>query len=62
VPAGSPLGDGRPGVLGASRSDITHVAIYFGQGDMIDAPHTGAVIRIESYRWSDYEGAARPAG
>ncbi len=29
---------------------------------MIDAPHTGAVIRIESYRWSDYVGATRPEG
>ena len=28
---------------------------------MIDAPHAGAVVRIEDYRWNDYLGATRPA-
>jgi hypothetical protein len=27
---------------------------------MIDAPHTGAVVRSEDYRWSSYVGATRP--
>jgi cell wall-associated NlpC family hydrolase len=38
----------------------THVGIYVGNGMMIDAPHTGAVVRVEPYRWSDYLGAALP--
>ena len=27
---------------------------------MIDAPHTGALVRIEPYHWPDYLGATRP--
>lgn len=37
-----------------------HVGIYIGNGMMIDAPHTGAAVRIEDYRWPDYFGASRP--
>lgn len=39
---------------------IHHVGIYIGNGQMIDAPHTGATIRIEPYNWPDYIGAVRP--
>jgi cell wall-associated NlpC family hydrolase len=61
VPAGSPLAPGDLVFFGSSPADITHVGIYLGQGNMIDAPHTGAVVRIEPYGWSDYVGATRPA-
>jgi cell wall-associated NlpC family hydrolase len=38
-----------------------HVGIYLGTDQMIDAPHTGAVVRRESVAgFSDYVGAARP--
>jgi cell wall-associated NlpC family hydrolase len=37
-----------------------HVGIYLGNGMMIDAPHTGAAVRIEDYHWPDYFGASRP--
>jgi cell wall-associated NlpC family hydrolase len=36
-------------------SDIDHVGIYIGNNEMIDAPHTGANVRIDvlnSYWWS----------
>lgn len=26
---------------------MSHVGLYIGDGDMIDAPHTGTVVRIE---------------
>jgi peptidoglycan DL-endopeptidase CwlO len=39
--------------------DIGHVGIYLGGGMMIDAPHTGAVIRIESIWWSTLVGFGR---
>jgi cell wall-associated NlpC family hydrolase len=43
-----------------SRS-IDHVGIYIGNGLMVDAPHTGAVVRIEAIAgWPDYFGATRP--
>ena len=31
-------------------------------GGLVDAPHTGAVVRLEPYHWSDYLGATRPTG
>lgn len=40
-----------PGSLvffGTGPSNITHVGIYAGEGKMIDAPHTGANVRVES--------------
>jgi cell wall-associated NlpC family hydrolase len=38
---------------------ISHVGIYVGGGYMIDAPHTGAVIRFDPIDVSDYFGATR---
>lgn len=40
-----------PGMLvffGQSAQDITHVGIYLGEGKMLDAPHTGAAVRVEN--------------
>jgi cell wall-associated NlpC family hydrolase len=53
----------QPGDLvffGSSPTDITHVGIFLGNGEMVDAPHTRAVVRVEPYNWSDYIGATRP--
>lgn len=55
----------QPGDLvffGSSISDITHVGIAIGNNEMIDAPHAGATVRIENYRWKNYVGATRPGG
>ena len=59
------LPPGRPGDLaffGSSPADIGHVGLIIGSGLMIDAPHTGAVVRIESSAWTELvdEGAIRP--
>lgn len=49
-------GEFQPGLPG-------HVGIYLGNGQMVDAPHTGATVRIEVLsRWPAPMGAARPAG
>jgi hypothetical protein len=32
-----------------SSIDVTHVGIYVGNGQMVDAPHTGAEVRVESF-------------
>ena len=38
-----------------------HVGIYIGSGEMVDAPHTGATVRIENLAtWPTPFGAARP--
>jgi cell wall-associated NlpC family hydrolase len=42
------------------RSGIHHVGMYIGGGDMIEAPYTGARVRIASAFRSDYAGACRP--
>jgi hypothetical protein len=47
-------------------SGLDHVGIYIGNGDFIDAPHTGAVVRVDSLRgaWerANYDGARRIVG
>ncbi|KQC37909.1 bifunctional lytic transglycosylase/C40 family peptidase [Frankia sp. ACN1ag] len=53
----------QPGDLlffGASTTSISHVGIYIGGNQMIDAPNRNAPVRIEDYRWNDYRGATRP--
>ena len=66
--AGPPLAPGtplRPGDLvffGSDPVHVSHVGIVVAAGEMVDAPHTGALVRRESYNWPDYLGATRPAG
>lgn len=44
-----PLNKIQPGDLVFFGQPITHVGIYFGNGKMVDAPHTGARVRIETF-------------
>jgi cell wall-associated NlpC family hydrolase len=62
VPAGEPLEPGDLVFFGADLANVTHVGIVVSPGEMVDAPHTGAVVRIEPYDWPDYLAATRPAG
>lgn len=41
-------------------ASIHHVGIYVGDGQMIDAPYTGAKIRFDPIDSPDYFGATRP--
>ena len=34
--------------------------MYAGQGLMVHAPHTGALVRVDALRPSGYAGATRP--
>lgn len=45
-----------------TATNIHHVAIYIGNGQMITAPGRKQVVKIASYRWKgdDYFGATRP--
>jgi cell wall-associated NlpC family hydrolase len=55
-----------PGDLVFFEPGIGHVGIYIGNGEFIDAPHTGAVVSIESMSnpWyvAEYQGAVRIVG
>jgi cell wall-associated NlpC family hydrolase len=50
--------DLQPGDLVFFGSPAGHVGIYVGNGEMVDAPHTRAVVRVEPL-FSDYSGARR---
>jgi len=52
--------DLEPGDLVFFGSDISHVGLYVGDGLMVDAPDTGAFVRVEPL-FSDYIGAVRIA-
>ncbi len=60
VPATSSIEPGDLIFFGSSIRSVEHVGIYIGQGLMIDAPHTGAVVRIEAAQRSDVVGVTRP--
>lgn len=52
--------DVQPGDLVFFGSPIHHVGIYVGGGNMINAPHSGDVVRIAPAFRGDYVGATRP--
>ncbi len=51
--------DLRPGDLVFFGGDVHHVGLYIGNGQMVHAPHTGALVQIASIYRSDLIGAAR---
>ena len=63
--AGPPVGPATPPLpgdlvfFGSSPGDVTHVGLYVGGGEMIDAPSTGSVVRVESIYWSDLFAGGR---
>jgi cell wall-associated NlpC family hydrolase len=57
LPPGAPLDPGDLVFFGSGPNDVSHVGIYIGNGDMVDAPDTGSLVRVEPYDWSDFVGA-----
>jgi cell wall-associated NlpC family hydrolase len=54
-----PLSSAQPGDL-IFFNGLGHVGIYLGNGQMVDAPHTGAVVRVESiFGFGSIDGATR---
>lgn len=67
VAAGTALQPGDLLFFGSGPNGIEHVGIYIGNGQMIDAPHTGADVRVDQVfgpngqsLWGNYVGATRP--
>ena len=57
------LADAEPGDLVFFYPGIEHVGIYLGDGMMVDAPHTGAYVRVENFTvpgWGPVMGVGRP--
>ena len=54
------LKDLQPGDLVFYYHPIEHVAMYIGNGQMVEAPHTGAFVRAVPLRTGDFAGAGRP--
>jgi cell wall-associated NlpC family hydrolase len=52
--------DLQPGDLLFFGSPIHHVAIWIGNGQMVEAPYTGQYVRVVSASRSDFVGAGRP--
>ncbi|MBV9662091.1 MAG: C40 family peptidase [Acidimicrobiales bacterium] len=48
LPAGVPLLPGDLVFFGTGPQDVTHVGLVIAQGQMVDAPHTGAAVRVEA--------------
>ncbi|MCK9903608.1 hypothetical protein CC117_25815 [Parafrankia colletiae] len=61
LPPEVPLEIGDLVFYGTSDIDITHVGIYIGSGEMVNAPRRGAPVRTETYVRPSYRGATRPA-
>jgi peptidoglycan DL-endopeptidase CwlO len=55
-----PRPDLAPGDLLFYGNPIHHVTMYIGNGQMVEAPYTGAHVRVTSVARSDYVGAGRP--
>jgi cell wall-associated NlpC family hydrolase len=61
LPAGATLRPGDLVFFGASSTQVDHVGIVVATNEMVDAPHTGAVVRVEPIFAHGYVGATRPA-
>ncbi|HKR48240.1 MAG TPA: NlpC/P60 family protein [Pseudonocardiaceae bacterium] len=50
-----PLADKRPGdmLFWGTNGNIHHVALYVGGGQMIEAPYSGAAVRVTSVRYNE---------
>jgi peptidoglycan hydrolase-like protein with peptidoglycan-binding domain len=62
TPTKSPSPSPTPTPVKWTHPKVHHVGIYIGDGDMIDAPHTGDVVKVQPIDRSDLiRRAARPA-
>ena len=50
----------QPGDLVFFNVDLGHMGMYIGNGNIVQAPRTGDVVKISSLRGRDFVGAVRP--
>jgi cell wall-associated NlpC family hydrolase len=58
---GQPVAPGDLVFFGTSPDSVTHVGIAISSTEMINAPHRGALVRVDPIRRPNYLGATRPA-
>jgi len=63
LPAGAPLAAGDLVFFGTGPAAVSHVGLSLGDGRMVDAPHTGALVRVDVVEVATrrYVGATRPS-
>lgn len=49
------------GIDASNPDTITHVALYLGNGQVLQAPQSNDVVRVSSMWWRGYVGAVRPS-
>ena len=61
--AGRPLAAGDLVFFGTGPAAVSHVGLSLGDGRMVDAPHTGALVRVDVVEVATrrYVGATRPS-
>jgi cell wall-associated NlpC family hydrolase len=59
-PTGSTVLPGDLVFFGAGPAAVEHVGLYVGEGEMIDAPFTGALVRYDTAGGPELVGATRP--
>lgn len=57
-----PNGQQRPGDIVAFNHPVSHVGLYIGNGQMIEASRPGVPVRIASVNRSGFRGYVRPGG
>jgi cell wall-associated NlpC family hydrolase len=64
APADIQPGDVIAFALGANQTDFDHIGIYIGNNEMIDAPDTGAVVRVDTLNsyWQGVPSVIRSFG
>lgn len=55
-----PKDQAQPGDLIFYYTPVGHVGLYVGGGQMIHAPNTGTVVRVDPVRWNKVVGVGRP--
>ena len=57
-----PNGQQRPGDIVAFNHPVSHVGVYIGDGQMIEASRRGVPVRVASVNRSGFRGYVRPGG
>jgi cell wall-associated NlpC family hydrolase len=57
-----PISQVQPGDLVFFGNPAHHVGMYIGNGQMVDAPHTGAFVEVTSIWWNELAGFGRVHG